>query len=121
DLDRQRRAYDRNADGRIDRHEAERFVSQATGGSPLVLESRRKAMSHASPIRRLLDADGDGMLTVEEWSDAPSRLRLHDLDADDLLIAAELAAVGVADPGQLSSLMNARSLSETEARALQLG
>ncbi len=43
DLDRQRRGYDRDADGRINRYEAERFIAQATGGAAVMLESRRTA------------------------------------------------------------------------------
>jgi Ca2+-binding EF-hand superfamily protein len=121
DLQRQRRSYDRDADGRINRYEAERFIVQATGGAAILLESRRRPLSHKSPVRRLLDANGDGMLSAAEWSHAAAKLHQHDLDANDLLDPVELAAVGVGDPGELSSMMNARPLSETEPRALQLG
>lgn len=121
DLDRQRKGYDRDADGGINRYEAERFISQATGGAAVILESRRRPLSYHSPVQRLLDASGDGMLTADEWSLAASKLHQYDLDANDLLDPLELAAVGVGDPNELSGMMNNRPLSETEPRALHLG
>lgn len=121
DLDRQRKNYDRDSDGRINRYEAQRFIAQATGGAAIMLESRRRSISSNSPVRRLLDADSDGMLSAEEWSQAAVKLHQYDLDANDLLDPLELAAVGVGDPSELASMMNSRSLSETDPRALQLG
>jgi Ca2+-binding EF-hand superfamily protein len=121
DLQRQRKGYDRDSDGQINRYEAERFIAQATGGANIMLESRRRPLSNHSPVERLLDANGDGILAADEWSLAAAELHQHDLDANDLLDPLELAAVGVGDPGELSSMMNNRPLSETEPRALQLG
>lgn len=92
--ERQRKQYDRDSDGNMSRAEAEYFMGRIAGaGSSLSLDSSsyRGAVSDSSRLRELLDADGDATLSAAEWQAAPQRLKLYDVDDNDLISLQELA------------------------------
>jgi Ca2+-binding EF-hand superfamily protein len=121
--DRRRRAFDRNGDGLLDENEAARFVEQIAGGGSgsvgLQSSSMQDSATDRSRLRELLDADGDRTLSAEEWSSAAARLKLYDIDNNELLSMPELSGELLADPGDA---MRVRPGSESiSPRALQLG
>jgi Ca2+-binding EF-hand superfamily protein len=92
--DRRRRTYDRNGDGLVNGTEAEQFLSRLIGppaALTLVRSNLRDMQSYRSRIRDLLDDDGDGYLSAEEWKAAPAVLARRDADRDELVDVTELS------------------------------
>lgn len=87
------RMYDSDRDGTVDRDELPRFLTRNAGGSrPFHLRSSnfyRERNRLESPIRRLLDDNRDGTISVEERAKAAQALRSRDADQNDILIPVE--------------------------------
>ncbi|MCA9119574.1 MAG: hypothetical protein H6822_11430 [Planctomycetaceae bacterium] len=85
--------YDTNRDGLVNRDELPRFLTRNVGGSrAFSLRSSNEFRGDnrtRSHVRRLLDADHDGAITIEEMQAAPQRLFERDADDDEILVLAD--------------------------------
>ncbi|MBI2481149.1 MAG: hypothetical protein HYV60_21685, partial [Planctomycetia bacterium] len=85
--------YDTNRNSRVDRDELPRFLTRNVGGSrPFSLRSSNEFRGDnrtRSPVRRLVDADHDGAITVEEMQATPHRMFERDADDDEILLLAD--------------------------------
>jgi len=86
--------YDTNKDGQIDRGELRRLVARMNGGSTFYVQPsyQQNGQGSNSAIRKLLDTDKDGNLSVEEIAAASQRLKSRDGDDNDVLDQTELGA-----------------------------
>ncbi|HUY31733.1 MAG TPA: EF-hand domain-containing protein [Pirellulales bacterium] len=88
------KAHDTNSNGLVDRDEARRFIAQINrAGAAFALDGSteyRGMNQRESPLRRLLDADADEMLSSAELAGAIDRLRSRDANDDDILELDEL-------------------------------
>ncbi len=82
--------YDTNRNSLVDRDELPRFLTRNVGGSrSFSLRSSNEFRGDnrtRSPVRRILDADHDGAITVDEMVAAPNRLFDRDADDDEILV-----------------------------------
>jgi Ca2+-binding EF-hand superfamily protein len=90
------RDYDWNRDGRINREEMRRFLTRnrRSGDGFLTVRSndpRAGQDAVAAPTWRLIDTDGDQILSPGEMQAAPARLHSRDERDDDLLTTGEVA------------------------------
>ncbi len=87
------RDYDANNDQRVQRAELAAFLSRDTsGGQGSAIRWIADRVAHekwSSPLFVLLDADGDGRLTLDECAAAPVRLRSRDVDDNDAVTLAD--------------------------------
>lgn len=99
--------YDLNRNGLVERDELPRFLTRNAGKArPFTWSTSNEyhdTNRARSTARRWLDEDDDGLLSPEEISRAPARLRLRDADGDDLLTAGELRDTLVEEPDRLSN------------------
>ena len=101
DTDEKRRQviqqYDINRDKRVNHDEVTRFLTKNSGSSrPFLVQSASETgdMSRReSLVRRLLDADEDGVLDAEEIAAAAERLRSRDADDDEMIYLTDLQPV----------------------------
>lgn len=87
--------YDRNRDGLVDRAEALYFLAMTTGGHSFALDSSSIDPASRFDVKKLLDADADGVLSADEIKAAPARLQSRDTNQNDLLEIFEIS--GLAD------------------------
>ncbi len=111
--------YDINRDGVADRTELARFVTRNAGASRAFnLRSSnyyRDTNRYESPVRKLLDVDGNGRIEATEIEGAVTRLRSRDADNDEMLLVSELQPP---DPDMLGPLTRRRPSEPDTAHAL---
>lgn len=97
--------YDQNGDGVADRSEVRMLLARSGGGTGFVIMDgfafNRDGGGGRTDLKTLFDIDQDGVLTAEEITAAPERLKSRDANDNDLLEQIELgsgAAVTVANP-----------------------
>lgn len=77
--------YDLNKDGLVDKAEARSLVA-SLGGGGAVFRVVQGATAYSQPdIKKLLDADGDGVIGQQELETAPDKLKSRDANDNDLL------------------------------------
>lgn len=119
-LAQMRQSLDTNGNGLVDRVEVRRFVAQNSQGADFVLAAgssggmvvqsnvvvRGGVNYGALPnLKKLLDVDGNGVLSVEEIASAGQRLKSRDADDNDLLTANEVTdTVPAANRGAVQPL-----------------
>lgn len=114
-----KRTYDLNSNGRCDRPEVVRFLTQAAGSRAFSLESPNQFRNEAraqSGVRRLLDQDDDRVLTEQELDGAAARLRSRDADEDDILVAEDFLPTDNLAPGRPRPAQNNRSAPRAATR-----
>ncbi len=86
--------YDRDRDGEVDRGELWNLLGHGEAGLAFRLEhvDGPGGTTAAADVARLLDADADGVLSLDEIDAAPAQLRLADLDDDEQLSPRDLGA-----------------------------
>ena len=88
-----RQQYDTNSNGRLDRSEVPRFVTQDRGSTSafsLTRSSLNAGLNNStSALRDLLDTDQNGKLTLPEIAAAPQRLLTRDHDDDAMLVVED--------------------------------
>jgi Ca2+-binding EF-hand superfamily protein len=100
------RDYDWNRDGRIDREEMRRFLTRnrRSGDGFLSVRSNDPRVGQdaiAAPTWRLIDTNGDQVISADEMHAAPGRLLSRDERDDDLLTTGEIApSVEPLEPGR---------------------
>lgn len=86
--------YDTNRNGWVDRAEVPRMVSRSSARTEAFSVRRTSyAVDRSrtdSPMRQLLDENGNGVIDSDEITSAANRLRLRDLDDDELVTPMEL-------------------------------
>lgn len=86
--------YDTNRNGWVDRAEVPRMVSRSSARTEAFSVRRTSyAVNRSrtdSPLRQMLDRDGNGVIAQDEIDSAASRLRLRDLDDDEIVTPMEL-------------------------------
>jgi Ca2+-binding EF-hand superfamily protein len=103
------RQWDLDRDGTTDRDELVNLVVlRERNSDDFDLDAdpyARTTDPHESAVWRLLDADGDGAFSNEEFAAAEARLKSRDADDDDLLYPEELTAETAAmmQPGMMPS------------------
>jgi Ca2+-binding EF-hand superfamily protein len=102
-INQTRPTLDTNGNGLVDRAEVRRFIAQNLQGSDFVLatggssDGTMRAVGQFQnaniqvDLKKFLDTDGDGKLSVDEIAAAPQRLKSRDADDNDLLIPNEMA------------------------------
>lgn len=107
------RMYDGNRNGLFDRAEAPRFITRNAGGGRAFSLRNSNYYRHRnrrlSPLRKLLDANEDGVLDEVELAAAEQSLRSRDDDDDALLTRADFSSPRpdmLATAGRLPSLTN---------------
>jgi len=89
-----KRLYDNNSNGRVDLDELPRFLTRNAGGArpfSMKISNRNREFNRLeSPLRHLLDADYDGLITTAEIVDAPFRLLQRDANDDEAIQLSEL-------------------------------
>ncbi|MDX1947944.1 MAG: hypothetical protein SFU86_21270 [Pirellulaceae bacterium] len=96
--------YDIDRDGLVDASELPRFLTRNAGGSRAFSvrgTADFRLGASLSPLWKALDENADGALGAAEIAAAAERLRRHDLDDDEILLAAELAPPPNLEPGML--------------------
>lgn len=86
--------YDTNRNGWVDRAEVPRLVSRSSARTD-AFSVRRTSYGvdrsrNDSPLRQLLDENGNGVIDNTEVTAAANRLRLRDLDDDEIVTPMEL-------------------------------
>jgi len=86
--------YDTNRNGWVDRAEVPRMVSRSSARTEAFSVRRtsyavRRSRTD-SPLRQLLDETGDGVIDQDEIASAAGRVRLRDLDDDEIVTPMEL-------------------------------
>jgi len=88
------KSHDTNANGLVDRDEVRRFIAQVNrAGAAFALDGSteyRGVNLRESPLRRVLDADADEVLSRAELAGATDRLRSRDANDDDIIEFDEL-------------------------------
>lgn len=88
--------YDTNRNGWVDRSEVPRLVSRNRGNSEAFSVRQTSYAAERSradsPLRQLVDENGDGTIQASEMASASQRIRLHDLDDDEIVTPMELLA-----------------------------
>ncbi|HVC98957.1 MAG TPA: hypothetical protein VND64_35155 [Pirellulales bacterium] len=88
------KVHDSNSNGLADRDEVRRFIAQVNrAGAAFALDGSteyRGVNLRESPLRRLLDADADEVLSSAELAGAIDRLRSRDANDDDIINFDEL-------------------------------
>ncbi|HEV3003576.1 MAG TPA: hypothetical protein VGX78_03910 [Pirellulales bacterium] len=101
------KAHDTNSNGLVDRDEARRFIAQVNrAGAAFALDGSteyRGLNQRESPVRRLLDADGDEVLSAAELADASERFLSRDANDDDIVEFDELREAAPADSMSMNS------------------
>ncbi|PQO36739.1 hypothetical protein C5Y96_06085 [Blastopirellula marina] len=86
--------YDTNRNGWVDRAEVPRMVSRSSARTEAFSVRRTSyAVNRSrtdSPLRQMLDENSDGVIDSEEIATAANRLRLRDLDDDEIVTPMEL-------------------------------
>ncbi len=86
--------YDTNRNGWVDRAEVPRMVSRSSARTEAFSVRRTSyAVNRSrtdSPLRQILDRDGNGMIDQDEVASAADRIRLRDLDDDEIVTPMEL-------------------------------
>ncbi|QDU73516.1 transaldolase/EF-hand domain-containing protein [Bremerella volcania] len=86
--------YDTNRNGWVDRAEVPRMVSRSSARTEAFSVRRTSyAVNRSrtdSPLRQLLDENGNGVIDHDEITSAAHRLRLRDLDDDEIVTPMEL-------------------------------
>lgn len=99
--------YDVDRDGVVDRREVPRFVTANRGsGRGIVLSS--SGFNHHrtrldSPLRRLLDADRDGLLSADEIATAWRRIVSRDADDDRIVYLDDIKPTVASMTGVMSA------------------
>lgn len=88
--------YDTNRNGWVDRAEVPRLVSRSSARTEAFSVRRTSyAVNRSrtdSPLRQLLDENGNGVIDSDEITSATDRLRSRDLDDDEIVTPMELIA-----------------------------
>lgn len=86
--------YDTNRNGWVDRSEVPRLVSRNRGNSEAFSVRQTSYAAERSradsSLRQLVDENGDGTIQASEMASASQRVRLHDLDDDEIVTPREL-------------------------------
>jgi Ca2+-binding EF-hand superfamily protein len=95
------KSHDTNSNGLVDRDEARRFIAQVNrAGAAFALDGSteyRGLNQRESSVRRLLDSDGDELLSAAELADARERFLSRDANDDDIIGFDELHEAPPAD------------------------
>lgn len=100
--------YDRDRDGVVDRSELWNLLGHGEAGLAFRLDhvDGPGGATTASEVARLLDTDGDRVLSLAEIEQAPAQLRLADANDDERLTADELGPPSMGMPqAAMSSAM----------------
>ncbi|HEV3021910.1 MAG TPA: hypothetical protein VGX76_05565, partial [Pirellulales bacterium] len=101
------KAHDTNSNGLVDRDEARRFIAQVNrAGAAFALDGSteyRGLNQRESPVRRLLDADGDEVLSAAELAGASERFLSRDANDDDIVEFDELREAAPAESMSMNS------------------
>ncbi|RCS53038.1 hypothetical protein DTL42_09520 [Bremerella cremea] len=88
--------YDTNRNGWVDRSEVPRLVSRNRGNAKAFSVRQTSYAAERSradsPLRQLIDENGNGTIEASEIASAAERLRLYDLDDDEIVTPMELLA-----------------------------
>lgn len=114
--------YDRDRDGEVDRSELWNLLGHGDAGLAFRLEhvDGPGGTSAAADVARMVDADADGALSLEEIDAAPAQLRLADIDDDEQLSPADLGAPSMNMPqaamstGYTGNVVTTASLLDSE-------
>lgn len=108
-----RQQYDTNSNGRLDRSEVPRFVTQGRGSTSafsLTRSSLNAGLNNStSALQNLLDTDQNGKLTLPEIAAAPQRLLTRDHDDDAMLVAEDFRTAPQRGDGQTLNASPRRS------------
>ena len=98
------RLYDTTQNGRVDKDELVRYLTsnQSTSRPMAIYTSnyRRVQNRDDSPVRKWLDANDDLVIDAAEIEGARRRIRLRDVDDDEILLASDFLDPSTAQPGQ---------------------
>ena len=102
-LERMIRASDLDRDDVVDRDEVAALIAREERAEPdFMLDLTAMGASgdsYDSAVWKLLDAEGDGLLSPAELTEAEARLKLQDTDDDDLLYPDEITGEAAMQPG----------------------
>jgi Ca2+-binding EF-hand superfamily protein len=87
--------YDWNRNGRVERDEMRRFLTRnqrSDNSLPLRSYDTSPGPTAAVALWQLFDTDGDNVLSADEMSAAPARLRTRDAGDSELVLMSEVAA-----------------------------
>ena len=98
------RLYDTTQNGRVDKDELVRYLtSNQSTSRPMALYTsnyRRVQNRDDSPVRKWLDTNDDLVIDAAEIEGAYRRIRLRDVDDDEILLASDFLDPSTAQPGQ---------------------